>query len=206
VQQHVHAADAQHRIVEIEAVKHPMMKVLVQARVAQHFGMALAQVLTCGNEKAGSSTRRVADDVPRRRRSKLDHQPDDVPRRAELSVLPGGGDLAEHVFIEITLGIAILHRHLIDQVHDLCEQRGHRNCEPRILHVVGIRRVIAAERTKERKNVLAHHRVHLGRREVLESRPSQILIGTTSCVLTAREGVPFNGFLQPRRLVLFEGL
>ena len=40
----------------------------------------------------------------------LDHEPDDVARRAELAVLPGRGDLAEHVLVKIALGVALLHR------------------------------------------------------------------------------------------------
>jgi hypothetical protein len=55
---------------------------------------------------------RVADDVGGLRRGQLDHQPDDVARRAELAVLPGAGDLAEHVLVEVALGVAVLHRHL----------------------------------------------------------------------------------------------
>src|SRR5437868_15443505 len=88
VQQHVHAADAKHRIVEIEAVEHLMMEVLARARVAQDFRMSFTQILSGGHEKAGSPARGIADYVARCGGGKLDHQPDDVPRRAELSVLP----------------------------------------------------------------------------------------------------------------------
>jgi hypothetical protein len=35
VQQHVHAADAQHGVVEIEAVEHVMVEVLPQRRIEQ---------------------------------------------------------------------------------------------------------------------------------------------------------------------------
>ena len=37
VQQHVHAADAQHGVVEVEAVEHAVVKMLAQFRLAQHF-------------------------------------------------------------------------------------------------------------------------------------------------------------------------
>lgn len=35
VQQHVHAADAQHNVVEVEAVEHPVMEVLVGLLIMQ---------------------------------------------------------------------------------------------------------------------------------------------------------------------------
>jgi hypothetical protein len=37
----------------------------------------------------------------------LDHELDDVPRRAELAVLTGGGDLAQHVLVEVAVGVAV---------------------------------------------------------------------------------------------------
>ena len=45
-------------------------------------------------------------------RGHLHHEPDDVARGAELAVLPGAGDLAEHVLVEVALGVAVLHRHV----------------------------------------------------------------------------------------------
>ena len=81
---------------------------------SQSLGVVLAQVLAGGHEEAAGAARRIADHVLRRRRGHLDHQPDDVARRAELAVLPGGGDLAEHVLVEVALGVAVLHRHVVD--------------------------------------------------------------------------------------------
>ena len=106
------------------------------------------------------------------RRGQLDHELDDVARGAELAVLPGAGDLAEHVFVEVALGVAVLHRHLVDHVHDLGEQRRRRDGEARILHVVRVGRAVAAERAQEREDVLADDGEHLRRREVLEARPA----------------------------------
>ena len=91
----------------------------------------------------------------RLRRGQFDHQLDDVARGAELAVLPGAGDLAEHVFVEVALGVAVLHRHVVDHVHDLGEQRGRGDGEARILHVMRVGGVVAAERAQERKDVLA---------------------------------------------------
>ena len=71
-------------------------------------------------------------------RGELHHQPDDVARRAELPVLSGGGDLAEHVFVDVALGVAFLHGHGVEQVHHLGQQRWSRDGEARVLHVVRV--------------------------------------------------------------------
>ncbi len=123
VQQHVHAADAKHRVVEVEAMKHAVMEVLLLLRVEQLPWMPLAQVFTGCDQKAGCAAGRIADHVVRLRRRQLDHQPDDVPWRAELPVLTCARDLAEHVFIHVALGIAVLHWHGIEQIHDFRQQR-----------------------------------------------------------------------------------
>ena len=86
-----------------------------------------------GDARAGTRRRRpgsrgaaggIADHVLGVRRDQLDHQPDDVARRAELAVLPGGGDLAEHVLVEVALGVAILHRHLVEHSTTLASSAG----------------------------------------------------------------------------------
>ena len=86
VQQHVHAANAQHGVVEVEAVKQAVVEVLAQLRVVQQIRVALAQVLAHRDQEAGRAAGRVADDVGGLGRGQLHHQPDDVTRRAELPV------------------------------------------------------------------------------------------------------------------------
>ena len=121
VQQHVHAADTQHRVVEVEAVEHAMMKMLTQFGVVQQIQVSLTQILAGRHQKASRAAGWIADDVGRCRRSQLDHQPDDVTWGTELAVLSGGGDLSQHVFVDIALGITLLHRYLIEQIHHLCQ-------------------------------------------------------------------------------------
>ena len=58
-----------------------------------------------------------------RRCGHLDHQLDDVARRAELPVLTGSRDLAEHVLVHVAFGVAVRHRNVRDEVDDLREQR-----------------------------------------------------------------------------------
>ena len=107
--------------------------------------MALAQVLARRDQESRSAASRVADHVAGLRRGELDHEPDDVARRAELSVLAGGGDLAEHVLVEVALGVAVGHRDVVEQVDDLGKESGCRNGEARVLHVVRVRGVVGAQ-------------------------------------------------------------
>ena len=209
VQQHVHAADAEHRVVEVEAVEKLMVEVAREFGVAKYLRMALAQIFAGGDEKTGRAACRIADDVRRLRRDHLDHQPDDVPRRAELAVLAGSGDLAEHVLVQVALGVALLHRHLVDHVDDLREQARRRDREPRVLHVMRVGGLVAAQRPQERKDVLADDVVHVGRREMLEPRPAVVLVRARRArmvVLTLRKQPPLDRLFEPGRFQLFERL
>ncbi len=95
VQQHVHAADAQHGVVEVVAVEEGVVEVPQLLLAAEELRMPPAEVLANGHEEAGRTAGGIADDVVRPRRHQFDHQLDDVPRSAELPVLPSRGDLAE---------------------------------------------------------------------------------------------------------------
>jgi len=209
VQQHVHAADAQHGVVEVEAVKQAVVEVLLELRVVQQVRVALAQVLARRDKKARRAAGRVADHIKGLGRGHLHHQPDNVPRRAELPVLPGGGDLAEHVLVDIALGVAVFHRHLVKQVHHLGQKRRCRDGEARVLHVVRVGGVAVAElpgevRAQEGEDMLADHGEHLGRGEVLEARPAEVLVGPSPGVLALREHPPLHRLLEPVGLVLLQ--
>jgi hypothetical protein len=65
VEEHVHAPDPEHRVVEVEAVEGGLVEVLLKLRVAEELGMPLAEVLARGDEEAGGAAGRVADDVLR---------------------------------------------------------------------------------------------------------------------------------------------
>ncbi len=119
VKEHVHAADAEHGVVEVEPVKQVVMEVFTELRIPQRRTMVSSQILACRDEKPCGAARRVAEHIRRLRSDEFDHRFDDVPRRAKLAVLPRRGDLPEHVFVEVALRIPILHRHVVDQVHDL---------------------------------------------------------------------------------------
>ena len=97
--------------------------------------MIFAQEFARGDEEAAGAAGRIADRIPRRRLGQFDHQFDDVARGAELAVLPCAGDFAEHIFIDVALGVAIVHLHRIELVDHLGEQRRRRDGVARLLHV-----------------------------------------------------------------------
>ncbi len=107
--------------------------------------MALAQILARGDKKTSRAARRIAEHVGRLRRDHLDHQPNDVTRRAELAVLSGGRNFRQHVLVQVALGVALLHRHLIDHVDDFGQQSRRGNREARVLHMMRISGLIAAQ-------------------------------------------------------------
>ena len=120
VQQHVHAADAQHGGVEVEAVEQVVVEVLAQLRdCGRASGWCCAQILARRPPGSPPCRRPGRRPCPSAWRGQLDHQLDDVARRAELAVLPGGGDLAEHVLVDVALGVAVLHLQAVDHVDDL---------------------------------------------------------------------------------------
>ena len=80
-----------------------------------------AQVFAGADEEAGGAAGGIADHVARLRRHQLDHQANDVARRAKLAILAGAGDLPEHVLVEVALGVAVLHRDFVDEINDLGE-------------------------------------------------------------------------------------
>jgi hypothetical protein len=47
-----------------------------------------------------------------------------VARRAELAVDAGGGELAEQVFVEIALGVALIERQIVDESRALLRSEG----------------------------------------------------------------------------------
>jgi len=137
----------------------------------------------------------VADDVVRLRLNHLNHEPDNVARSAKLAVLSGAGDFAEHVFVEVALGIAIFHGDFVDHVHDFGEQRGSGDGEARAFHVLGVIRSFAAEGAQPGKNVVADERVHLARIGVLEASPTVVGVGTAFGVVAFREETLFHRLL-----------
>jgi hypothetical protein len=140
------------------------------------------------------------------RRGQLDHQPDDVARRAELAVLPGAGDLAEHVFVEVALGVAVLHRHGSSRSTTLASSAG--------VGMVKRRPSCGARRWSRRRPACAGRgrRARRPRRtsrrgEVLEARPAQVVVGVAApadAVVARGEDPARHRRSEPGGLVLFQ--
>ena len=210
VQHHVHAADAQHGVVEIEAMEHGVVEVPVLRRHAQHVGVGGAQVVAGGHQVAAGATGRVADGVLRGGGGERHHQLDDVARGAELPVLPGRGDLAEHVFIQVALGVAVVERNAVEQIDHLAQQVGRGDGEARVAHVAGKgrfgrRAAGGVQAAQEGEDVLAEHLEHLLRPDVLEVRPAHLRVGQAALVAARRVDAHGLG-LEAGGLVVFAGL
>ena len=186
-----------------------MVEVLFLLGVVKDGRMSCPEVFAGGHQESGSAAGRVADDIPRLRGSHLHHELDNVARGPELAVLPGRGDLAEHVLVEIPLGVPVFHGDVVQQVHHLGQERRGGDCEAGVLHVMGIGGVVTPQCSEERKDMLPYHREHLRRSEVLEPGPAEVLIGARGAgvvVITFREDPPLQWPLQPVGLVLFQGM
>ena len=138
VQEQVHTADAQHRRIEVEAVEEIGVEVLALFGIMEEVGVMAAQRLAHGHKKTRRAAGRIADHILGRGLGQFHHQLNDVARRAELAVLTGGGDLREHVLVEIALGVAANHGKRRDQIDHLDQQRRRGDGEAGVLHVLGV--------------------------------------------------------------------
>ena len=126
-----------------------------------------------------------------------------MARGAELPIGAGRGDLGEHVLIKITLGVPVIHRDLIDQVHCLLQEVILGDGEARILHVVRVGGITAVGLAgqflaQEREDALVEDSKHFGFIEVLELRPPHILVRTPELIGTFGEDRILNRLAGPR--------
>ena len=205
MQQHVHAADTEHRAVEVVAVEGVVVEAAAGGGVLiDGVAVVFDQILRGGDEVARCAAGRIADHIFRGGRTHVHHQLDDVARGAELPVLPGRSDLAEHVFVEVTLGVAVGHVDVVELINDVRQQVGRGHHEEGVLHVVGVGRTTLAigsppmpECLHEGEHVVAHRLKHLLWRNFLEARPAKL-------VLAGREHRLVDGLLGAGGLVLLE--
>ena len=144
VQRHVHAADAQHGVVKVIAVEHGVVKVLARHAVAQDLGVLVAQVFAGCHQKAAGATGGVTNGVFGGGGGQRHHELDQVARRAELAVLPGAGNFAQHVLVHIALGVAVFHGHVVQHVHHLVQQGRGGDGEAGVLHVLRVGGAVAS--------------------------------------------------------------
>ena len=205
VQQHVHTADAQHGAVEVVAVERALVKVAARRGVlVDGVAVVVHQVLRRGNEEARRTAGWVADHVLRSGGGHVHHQTDDVARRAELAVLSGGGDLSEHVLVEIALGVAVGHVDAVELVDHVGQHPGRGHHEEGILHMVAVRRgplavrlPLLPERLDKGEHLVAHRLKHLLRRGLSKARPAElVLLGGEDRILDKLAGAGGLALLQ----------
>ena len=116
---------------------------------------ARAAVLSRRHQEACRATGRIADLVARARGHHLDHQLDDVPRGAELAVLPAVAILLSMYSYRSPLVSPSLQRDVVEHVDGFRQQVRRGDGEPRVLHVLGVRRVVPAELPQPGEHPLA---------------------------------------------------
>lgn len=205
VQHEVHGSDADHRRVKLDAGQEVGVEVLAEGLVMEGIFMVGVHVFPRSHEEARRARARVADAVRPGGLHHFDHELDDVAGRAELTVLPGAGDLAEEVLVEVALGVAVAHVDFVDGLHRLVQEAGGGDHEGGVLHVGGEGIARAAQGFHEvecaRFGLLGHpHGLkHDLRVHVAQPAPAQVvLVGAVDGVL--------DGRAQHSRLFFLEGL
>ena len=98
VEHQVHGRKPQHGAVGVKAGKHRAGKML--PLLIRHGIFIVAANIFCRcHQKARRAAGGIADGILRGRPQKLHHHFNDVARRAKLAVLPGGGQLSQHIFV-----------------------------------------------------------------------------------------------------------
>jgi hypothetical protein len=167
VEEHVHAADAEHGGIEVVAVEGGFVEAAAGGGILVD-GVAVVgvEILGGGDEESGGATGGIADLVLGRGCGHVHHQADDVARAAELAVLPGAGDFPQHVFVEVALGVAVGHVDGVELIHDIGEDAGRGHHKGGVLHVVAVgAAAFAADRLAEglyqRECLVPHGGEHL---------------------------------------------
>ncbi len=127
-----------------------------------------------------------------------------MPRSPELPVLTSRGDLAQHVLVQITFGIAIRHRHAVDHVDDFGQQGWGRDGKASVFHVVRIGRTVHSECPQEREDMFGQNVEHLLRLKVFEPRPAEVVVISLPGIFALWEDAILHRLLGTVGLVLFK--
>ena len=145
--------------------------------------MAAHQVFHHRHQKTAGAARRVAHGFGGLGVGNLHHQTDDVARGAELTIDAGGGELREQVFVEVALDVALGERQGVDHVDRRDQQRGLLDHQLGVLEVLlegGLLRPLLGVHLDDGlevgEDLVAHHRQHILRPQLLEAGPAQRLL------------------------------
>ena len=137
MQHQVHGGDAEHGLVRVESCEQTAVEMVPLFGGHRRF-ILTANVFGGRDQESRGTAGRVAYRVVGRGCDELHHHLADVLRGAELAVLTGGGELAEHVLVEIALHVEILDVVLVKivEIGDyLLQDERSRDVEDRIAHV-----------------------------------------------------------------------
>ena len=101
-------------------------------------------------------------------------------------------------------GIAVLHRHAVNHIHDLGEQHGGGDGEARVFHGKRVGGIVAAERAEEGEDVLIHDLEHFLGLEMFEARPAAIFVGAFLGIFAFREDAALHRFFEPGGFILLQ--
>lgn len=105
---------------------------------------AVNEVFRGGDEETGGKAGGVADPVFGRGGGHFHLQLDNLAWGVELTVLASAGDLADHVYVEVALGVSVDHVDGVELVDDVGECLGGGHHEGGVLHVVAVSAVALA--------------------------------------------------------------
>jgi hypothetical protein len=113
---------------------------------------------------------------------------------AELAVLAGGGDFAEHVLIDVAFGVAVVHGDVVEEVDDFGEESGGGDGEAGVLHLMGVGGAVGAEGAEEGEDVFGDEVEHGAGFVVFEAGPAEVFEGAGVAVVVeaAEEEEPGN--------------
>ena len=106
VEHQVHGRNTEHGLVHVEAVEHVAL-VVVPFLIGHGVSVVVVDVFGGRNEESRGAAGGVADAVFRGGPKELNHHFPDVLRGAELSILAGGGEFPQHVFIQVALHVFV---------------------------------------------------------------------------------------------------
>ena len=183
MEHHVHAADAEHGGVEVVAVEGSLAEAAAGGGVPEDsVAVVFFEVFRGSHEEARRAAGGVADHVLGDGSGHVRHEADDVPGGAELAVLPRRGNFAQHVLVEVALGVPVVHVDGVELVHHACQHPGGGYEEHGVLHVAAVgagsfavAAVSSAEVLDEGEDFVPDDPVHLLGGHVPEAGPTEVL-------------------------------
>ena len=202
VEEKIHGRDAEHGLVEVEALEEPGLNVVaigfqkVAGKVALHLtvvvaslfderwsGKLLQEIFDDGDKEARSAGGRIAAAVGGLGIEDFDHGPDDVARGAELPSDACRAELGKEIFVEVALGVSLGQGKLLDSGDRADEEVAGGDEAVRILQKAAETGALGDFIPHEWEKLVTDDLEHFVAAEVSEAGPAEILPlgGECSC-------------------------